>query len=265
MNNELDLRLKREFASFGGLWKGGYYEGDPLKPLGGSSYRQLGFISVLHATYLMCIKPYINDQTVALEIGAGAGAWTKSLLPSKEVYALDALPENHNGLLARLGHPANVKYFQVADFKCAMIPDNHVDYMFSFGCFCHVSFEGIEEYAVNLYPKLKHGSNCFWMIADYDKYNAAVANLSIWNTILNIVPGGRRHLPLRWLVAWLRKKHERLYFLNKDEDNEIAAGGRWYNAGIDRTCDMLADIGYDIIDPDVGTCLRDPIVHFSKR
>src|SRR6516165_5319911 len=132
MENELDLMLKSELESFANLWKGGYYEGDPLNPLAGSSYRQLGFISVLHATYLRCIKPYINNQTVALEIGAGAGAWTKSLLPAREVFALDALPDHHNGLMARLGQPANVKYFQVTDFKCAMIPDNHVDYMFSF-------------------------------------------------------------------------------------------------------------------------------------
>ena len=185
MNKELDLRLKRELASFGGLWKGGYYEGDSLKPLGGSSYRQLGFIS-------------------------------------------------------------------------------HVNYMFSFGCFCHVSFEGIEQYAVNLYSKLKHGSNCFWMIADHDKYNAAEANLSIWNTLRNAIPGGRRNLPLRWLIAWLRKKHECLHVQSIDEDNEIADGGRWYNAGIDRTCSMLNRIGYNIVDSDVGTCLRDPIVHFSK-
>jgi hypothetical protein len=261
----LELRLRREIASFEGLWKGGYYEGDPLEPMGGSSYRQLGFMSILHATYLRCIKPYVNDQTVALEIGSGAGAWTRSLLPAKEIYALDALPESHNGLMARLGHPPNIKCYQVTDFKCAMIPANHVDYMFSFGCFCHVSFDGITEYAVNLYPKLKHGSNCFWMVADYDKYNAAVAQLSIWNTLRHAIPGGRRNLPLRWLFSFIRKKHERLHLQDMHEDNEIRAGGRWYNAGIDRTCSMLKNIGYHIVDSDVGTCLRDPIVHFCKR
>jgi hypothetical protein len=263
MDNELDLRLKQELAAFENVWEGGYYEGDPLKPLGGCSYRQLGFMSVLHATYLRCIKPYINDQTVALEIGPGAGAWTRALLPAKEVYALDAQPESHSGLMRRLGHPANVKYFQVTDFKCAMIPANRVDFMFSFGCLCHVSFAGIEEYAVNLYPKLKHGCNCFWMVADYDKYNAAVANLSIWNTLRHAIPGGRRNSPLRWLFGLVRKKHERLHFVNKDEIDETGVA-RWYHAGIDRTCNMLTSVGYQVVDSDVGTCLRDPIVHFRK-
>jgi hypothetical protein len=40
--------------------------------------------------------------------------------------------------------------------------------------------------------------------------------------------------------------------------------GRWYDARIDRTCAMLTNVGYEIIDRDVGTLLRDPIIHFRK-
>ncbi len=54
-------RLRREIDSFRGtwkgrpLWEGGYYEGDPLDPVGRSSYGAGGYISVLHAVYLTCV------------------------------------------------------------------------------------------------------------------------------------------------------------------------------------------------------------------
>src|SRR5579862_5078669 len=97
-----DRRLKDELNSFQKLWHGGYFEGQPRDPLGISAYQQLGFISILHATYLRCIKPYVTGETVALELGPGRGAWTKCLLPAKEVYALDALSAEHNGFFQYL-------------------------------------------------------------------------------------------------------------------------------------------------------------------
>lgn len=258
----MNKKLIDELASFKELWIGGYFEGEPLTPMSKSSYGQLGFMSVLHATYLRCIKPYVNERTVSLEIGPGRGAWTKALLPSREVYALDALPEEHNKFFEYLGYPKNVQYFQAKDFKCEMLPSNHFDYMFSFGCLCHVSFDGIREYAVNIYPKLKQGSNCFWMVADFDKYNNAISNLnnlSIWR---NLLPGWRRYLPLKLLFLYLMKR-EKYHFIHAD-GNDDPIGRKWYHAGVERTCTMLQDIGYQISDPDVGTCHRDPIIHFIK-
>lgn len=258
----MSTKLEAELDSFSGLWRHGYFEGDPLDPIAKSGYGQLGFISILHATYLRCIKPYINDRTVALEVGPGRGTWTRGMLQSKEVYALDALPESHNRFYEHLEHPRNVKYFQVKDFECTFLPDNYFTYMFSFGCLCHVSFEGIAKYAINLYPKLAAGSNCFWMIADYDKYNRAISNLnslSYWNILMS---KRRMYSLVRWVPKYLMGRRKPP-LLNVNEDDEPRPG-RWYNAGIDRTCSMLKEVGYTIVDPDVGTCLRDPIIQFLK-
>jgi hypothetical protein len=242
----MSTKLTRELESFGALWEGGYFEGDPLDPFAKSAFNEFGFMSILHATYLRCIKPYVNSNTVSLEIGPGRGAWTKALLPSKEVYVLDALPEEHNRFFEYLGYPGNVKYLQVRDFECSVLPDDHFNFMFSFGCFCHVSFAGITQYASNTFAKLKSGSDCFWMIADYDKYNWAVEHLGNYLKIQQPGMPTRKHSPLK-----------------KDEDDEPRPG-RWYHAGIDRTCSMLQDVGYQIVDPDVGTNLRDPIIYFRK-
>ncbi len=255
-------KLSSELSSFRDLWHGGFYEGDPLDPISRSTYGPIGFVSTLFATYLRCIKPYVNGDVNSLEIGPGRGAWTKALLPSKEVYALDALPEDHNRFYEYLGFPEHVKYFQVTDFSCSMLPDDHFDYLFSYGCFCHVSFEGIRKYAENVYPKLRRGSNCFWMIADYDKFDDAIArqyDLSVWRAVM---PRSAKWLPLKAFLTFLMKR-KKLRAQTPDVDDEPRPG-RWYNAGIERTTSMLTEVGYKVIDPDVGTCLRDPIIHFMK-
>jgi hypothetical protein len=261
MNSKAN-KFSAELKSFENIWEGGYFEGDPLNPFGVSNYGAFSFMSILHATYLRCIKPYLNDHTVALEIGPGRGAWTKTLLNSKEVYVLDALSEEHNKFFEYLGNPKNVKYIKVQDFKCKVLPVDHFNFMFSFGCLCHISFAGITEYAINLYPKLKHGCNCFWMIADYDKYNKAVLDQGRWSIYDAIVPSRRRNIPLKWLLKSF-SGIQKLELLSKEEGEEPTPG-RWYHAGIDKTCSMLRKAGYKIIDPDVGTIPRDPIIHFLK-
>lgn len=177
---------------------------------------------------------------------------------------MDALPEEHNKFFEYLGYPENVKYFQVKDCECEMLPENYFDYMFSFGCLCHVSFEGITKYAINIYPKLKRGSNCFWMVADYDKFNNAISNLNSLNTWTALMPKSRRYLPLKWFFRYLIKRTKPSCSFIKADENDEPSPGRWYHAGIEKTCSMLQDVGYQVVDSDVGTCLRDPIIHFIK-
>lgn len=259
------MRLDQELKSFEGLWDGGYYEGDPLDPFGGSSFGELGFMSVLHATYLRCIKPYVGPTTVALEIGAGRGAWTRTLLPSREVWALDALSAEHNRFFEYLGSPDNVTYVQVTDFSCRDLPPDHFTYMFSFGTLCHVSFEGISEYARNLFPKLRRGAECFWMFADYDKYNKAVDSLGDHRGSVSRPRGlnGWWYRTASLLRGLANARADRPTPLVRDKNN-TPAPGRWYHAGCAEMCSMLEEYGYVVLDGDVGTCLRDPIVHFMR-
>lgn len=258
-------RLSVELSGFAKVWKGGYFEGDPLDVLSKSTYDQVGYMSVLHATYLRCIKPYIKENTIALEIGPGRGAWTKTLLPAREIYVMDALSAAHNDFYNYISDEAKVKYLHVTDFSCVDLPDNYFDYMFSFGTFCHVSSQGIEEYARNLFKKLKPGANCFWMIGDYNKYNEVVNNYERFNIIVRLLP--RRIQGKSWLGIFMTRKlffrHSELRPRRADLD-DTPSPGRWYDAGIARTCEMLISLGYEVLDTDVGTCPRDPIIHFQK-
>ena len=137
---------------------------------------------------------------------------------------------------------------------------NHFDFMFSYGCLCHVSFEGIKAYAENIYPKLKPKSNCFWMVADYEKYDRAIDHLNELSMYRAMMPKSHKYILLKWLYQYLMKRERP----HRVAVNDKPVAGRWYHAGIERTCSMLKQTGYHIVDPDVGTCVRDPIIHFVK-
>jgi len=224
----------KEVASFRGLWKDGYFDADPLVPFADSSYARddkVGHISVYHATYLYCIQQHVHADTVALELGPGRGAWTKSMLGAKEIWAVDAVSAEDNKFWEYVGKRNDVKYVTVNDFLCRELPDRHFTYMFSFGCLCHVSFPNIAAYAENLWAKLRPGAVCFWMVADYEQFER-VSKRKI---------SGAGRLP---------------------DDKPVP--GRWFDAGKRRTCEMLGAAGYRIVHEDIGTCPRDPIIHFVR-
>jgi len=257
-------RLGQELASFQGLWKGGYWAADPLRPQG-SVYGIFGQMGTSHATYLRCIKPYVNEQSTVLEIGPGRGAWTKTLLRAKRVHCMDALSAENNGFWENIGRRENVTYEQVRDFSCSSLQDDSFTYAFSYDALCHVSFEGITAYAKNLFPKLRAGGNGFFMVADYEKYNSFVSALDEHSALATLLPKNK----MPWLRALWRPINEYyakrygLHPLDIRED-DTPRPGRWYHAGTARTCAMLRDVGYEVLDEDVGTDFRSPIIHFAK-
>jgi hypothetical protein len=251
-----------EIGCFKDLWKGGYFEGDPLDPFTASGYGPLGYLSVLYATYLVCIRPYVNSTSRCLEIGPGRGAWTKCMLNAEEVWCVDALSADHNGFWDYLGRAENVKYFQVTDLKCSMLPSDHFDFLFSFGCFCHLSPSAYEEYLTSLFSKLKAGAHGFVMIADYDKYNHALTSLH--RAGVKLVLSGRRYLPLRLLETAADRLIPRAHRLADKNEDLVPRAGRWYHLGTSEACATLERHGYKVVEADVGVNHRDPIVHFVK-
>lgn len=211
---------------FASIWKGGYYEGDPMDPKSPSSYGDLSNMSILHATYLRCIKPYISSEKIALEIGPGRGAWSRCMLGFKELHVMDPVLPEVSGFWEYVGNHSHIHYHIVHDYSCQQLQYNSIDYMFSFGTLCHISWENIRLYAESLSTKLRPGADCFWMIADRYKYKES--------TGMGI--------------------------------EELEQGpGRWYGTSIEHICHILTHLGYTIVDPDVGTCLRDPIIYFRKK
>ena len=96
------------------------------------------------------------------------------------------------------------------------------------------------------------------MVADYDKLNRALQNIERLSVF--------RGLPLglqRVAKYYRRVRPSTLKALSPDP-NDDPAPGRWYHAGVDRTCEMLGRLSYRIIQPDMGVNHRDPVIHFTK-
>lgn len=101
-----------------------------------------------------CLRPYFNSKHVALEIGCGGGYWPEFYLCSnfKHVTGLDVLP----------GDPfmaPNFTYIEVPDrdYSCWNVPDESIDFVWSFGVFCHLNLESIQQYLRSVHRVLKPG------------------------------------------------------------------------------------------------------------
>jgi len=244
-----------------GKWKNGYYEGNPLDPYATSSYGKLGFISVLYVIYQICIKPYIKSDSRVLEIGPGRGAWTKVMLPAKEVWCLDVNSAEHNKFWEYVGleNKAKVKYIKVEDFSCSELPNSYFDFLFSYGTFCHIPWEGQCKYYRALYPKMKKGATAMVMFSDFKKFDAALKKYGRWNSSLR--------LHLANIIRSLRNMFlERKDYSKYHRDNFIVKNKNhlWFHAEIKETCQFLSSIGWEVINPDMDLCPRDPIAHFRK-
>ncbi|MCJ7523940.1 MAG: class I SAM-dependent methyltransferase [Candidatus Aminicenantes bacterium] len=260
--------LQSELRSFQDIWHGGFFLGDPADPAFGL-WGLTSFIGVSHAIYLACIKPFVNENTTVLEIGCGRGAWTKLMLGAREIYCLDALPPEHNRFDDYVGRHDHIHYVTVEDFSLKEVPLAVIDFVFSYDALCHVSFDGISEYARNLFLRMRGGAHGFWMVADYHKYNEFVSRQDRYNVLQCLLP--RKKYPLLgkllrrfycFLNRWNARRHH-LDFLDEHE-NEQACPGRWYHAGLRRTCEMLERNGFTIVQADMGFDYRSPLIHFRK-
>jgi len=258
---------------FRNVWPGGFAEGAPLDPMGSSYYGVYGYNSILYTIYRVCIRPYITQDTVVLEIGPGRGAWTQTFLKENclKVYAVDVADPEHTHFWEYVGKDPRAEYIVVQDLKLDKVPDDSIDYFFSFGVFCHLTPEMCEEYVQSLACKMRQGSRGFLMIADFDKYEECLKHASSYS-IERFFDGQKRKV---WLPTKLAFRYTWKYFRPKMDLEPVsktreanlsgsAEGCGWYHWGVDRACKALTTSGFEIIERDVEVCARDPLIHFKK-
>lgn len=260
-------RLRAELESFRDLWPGGFFVADPAQTL--APFWLESMVGHYHVIYLACIRPWITSSTHVLEIGCGRGAWTRLFLSAERVTCVDALSAEHNAFYTHVGNADNVRYHQVEDFKLSMVPDDSIDYVFSYDAMCHISFAGISAYARSLYRVMKPGAHAFLMVADYRKYNAFVDSLGQTNALLALLP--RRRYPLvrragaqligRYSAWDARRRGIRYRNLHEDD---APRPGRWYDAGVARTSSVFRDVGFEVLDEDMGVDPASPMIHFQR-
>ena len=258
---------------FNQAWPGGFFGGSPLDPMGQTSYGVYGYNSMLYTVYSACIRPYITTDTVVLEIGPGRGAWTKAILHRncKKIYAVDAAEPENTRFWEYVGRDPRAEYIVADDFTLSKVPDDAIDFFFSFGVFCHLKPEMCEEYVRSLVPKMRSGSRGFLMIADFDKYEQCRANaqhLSIGRFLDEQTRKVWMPAKFGYQFAWrfFRKKMDIEPVSKEWEKNLWNTAGNfgWYHWGIERACNAIVSAGFEIVEPDNEVCWRDPVIHFRK-
>jgi SAM-dependent methyltransferase len=260
-------KLEQEIDSFRDLWSGGYFSADPSEQFAPFWFESM--VGSYHVIYLACIKPWITPRSHVLEIGCGRGAWTRLFLGAAEVNCVDVLSAEHNDFHSYVGDVENVHYHQVEDFALDIIPDNSIEYVFSYDALCHVSFGGITEYARSLFRVMKEDAHGFIMVADYRKYNDFVDSLGSSNALSVLLP--KRRYPMVRRVGNRLIREYSIWDANRRGiqhknliENDIPSPGRWYHAGTAETSDLLHNEGFTVLDMDMDVDPRSPVIHFQK-
>jgi methyltransferase family protein len=258
---------------FSTAWKSGYYEGDPMDPMAESTYGVYGYNSSLHTIYLACIRPYLGSESVALEIGPGRGAWSKTMLDRgcARLYAVDVVPPEKTFFWDYVGRNPRATYLTATDCELGSVPDNSIDFFFSFGVFCHLRPEMCESYVRSLTRKMKSGANGFLMCADFDKYNRCQANADSTSLKRFFDHQTRKvWMPMKLVYSWtwnrFRAKMD-LETVSKDRASNLSGrsgDAGWYHWGVANACNALTGAGFEVIEQDIGAVSRDPITHFRK-
>lgn len=121
----------------------------------------------------VCINPYSKKDGIVLELGSGGGVWTKYLIKYfSKCICVDVIPKPKNFEI--------VEYIELGnkDYKCSGVENNSIDFVWSFGLFCHLSFEAKLEYLKNIKSKMKLNACGVIMFANADKYWPDVSDLS---------------------------------------------------------------------------------------
>jgi SAM-dependent methyltransferase len=114
------------------------------------------------------LKPYLFPDAVVLEIGPGGGRWTRYMLGVKKIYAVDRHMELLNELKKNVGKK-NIEFIRNNGFDFPGVPDQAIDFLFSFGTFVHLDLDIIRQFLENMQRILKADGMVVLQYADKNK------------------------------------------------------------------------------------------------
>jgi phospholipid N-methyltransferase len=174
------------------------------------------------------ILPYMTRKATVLELGPGAGSWSRALLkhiPKGRLLTVDF--QDTTRWLNPADYRGRLTCFRVSDNSFDCIDDGIVDLFFSFGVLCHNNITHITEILRNALPKMKSGGYAAHQYGDWDKLEA---------------------------FGW-EKGGVPLEFKNKPDD-EI-----WWPRNNRATMTRAAlDAGWEVVNPDLDLLRRDGFI-----
>lgn len=226
------------------------------------------------------IQKYLKDNLknidCLLEIGPGRGFWSKyiyELNSVKKQICVDILSAEHNDFWNYVGKNKKnrIQYNKLEDFNLDFIPDNSLDYVFSYDACCHISYSGISAYLKILKKKCKKNCKLFIMYADPKKYlNNEPENIFHVHRFLPYNNGislhERKINGLQYSTGNYKKISDTdLIKQALDDRDGKAIPYRWYWIGIDNFVDLCNTNDYKIINADLNIDKTNPITLFINK
>lgn len=141
---------------FCSTWPGGYVENFDKYP----KDSELQVVRIL--------ARFADPIAHCLEIGPGRGFWTTKYLCKlfHDVICIDVIPK------PKREWPSNVFYFQVGDreFNCPGVIFESIDFVFSFGVFCHLTESAIRVYLASLFRVMKPNARALICFANWQRH-----------------------------------------------------------------------------------------------
>ena len=249
----IEEKLKKELGSFSKIWKGGLLPNPDHRKNSKRNMRKI----------FEYLEKNIEKNLNILEMGCGRGWWTKQIyekLDPNQLTCIDAKSAEDNNFWRYIGESKKDKtlYHQVNDFNLDEIPDNSLDFVFSYSCFCHISLSGQEWYLKNLFKKCRPGAKLLIMYADVEKY-------------LKSEPENFNHIRLS---CSLDKWEECKYLISEGNTNVIKLAekesdthynnGQWFWVGKDKFLNLCRKFNYEIINEDLDIDKTNPMTLFQK-
>ena len=240
----MSTKLKKELDSFSTIWKTGYFTRVDA-----------------HERNIPQIILYLQDNIEKglniLEIGCGKGFWSKEIyerLDPNKLTCIDAKSEEQNGFWKYVGEPKKDKtvYHHVTNFNLDEVPDNSLDFVFSYDVFVHMSLSGQSEYLKNLFKKCKTNAKLLISYADARKYSQ----------VNNIRPSIEGCVPYDELVK-CKNLDEAIDLVEKECDTHYVAG-QWFWVGKKKFLDMCDKFGYKVITEDLDIDKVNRLTLFEK-
>lgn len=114
------------------------------------------------------LLPYVPREATVVEIGPGGGRWTRYMLHVNKLYAVDFYQELLDELKSNFSSE-NLVFVKNNGTDFPGIPDESVDFLFSFDVFVHLDVEIIDEYLRNMRALLKPCANVVIHYSDKTK------------------------------------------------------------------------------------------------
>jgi SAM-dependent methyltransferase len=115
---------------------------------------------------------FVDPTRTCIEIGPGGGRWTRYLLGFKTLYAVDYHQELLDELAKNFARP-NIIPVRNSGSDFPAIPDQSVDFVFSFGVFVHLDLPIVTAYLAEISRVLKPGGRAVIQYSDKTKPVAA--------------------------------------------------------------------------------------------